>query len=280
MRYCLLASGSNGNACYVEAGAARLLIDLGIGPRVLARRLEPLDVTPAQITDLLLTHEHTDHTRGIEGLLKRQPDLVIHATAGTKARLPAAVQHHTRTLRVGRSFSVGPLRVMAARTSHDAAESACFRLEASTGTLGYATDLGLTSARIIEVLSDLDALVVESNHCPELLATGSYPAYLKRRIAGPLGHLSNAECRRLLECVMHPGLAQVTLAHLSAENNSDQAALSEALRVVDPHAVQLRLGSRSEALAPMVCGMLGPTQEGDPEVSEPVKQLDLDLTLA
>lgn len=269
MRYCLLASGSNGNACFVEAGETRLLVDLGIGPRVLKWRLEPLGVAPDQVTDVLLTHEHVDHVRGLEGLAKRQPALVIHATRATARMLPEAVRGLVEPLRAGQPLRVGSFRVSPFLTSHDVSRSVGYRLEAGGAVLGYATDLGTFGQRVVEGLSGAGALVVESNHCPRLLAAGPYPPYLKRRVAGDRGHLSNEQCRMLLERVVHPGLRQVTLAHLSAENNTPALALAatESLREAHPH-IQWSVGSRRDPLPPA-------TLEGiDPE---PADQLSLDV---
>ncbi|MFH2008697.1 MAG: MBL fold metallo-hydrolase [bacterium] len=255
MRFCVLASGSNGNCCFVEEGDTRLLIDVGIGPRVLGWRLGPLDVRPSQLTDLLVTHEHADHIRGIEGLLKRQPALRIHATRGTARALPEAARPLTHSLSAGRELDLGPLRILPMSTSHDSAQPVCFRVESAAGVLGYATDLGTFGARIVELFTGADALVVESNHCPELLVGGPYPDYLKARVAGPQGHLSNDQCRSLLERLWHPGLRHVTLAHLSEVNNNPETALRAMQPFAEAHPeVRWAVGSRSEALPPVQLG--------------------------
>lgn len=222
MRICLLGSGSNGNACLVEAGGRRLLVDAGLGPRILAARLRPLGLTAADLTDVLLTHEHVDHVSGLPGLLKRQPDLVIHATRGTRAGVDPDVRPHVRAFIPGRVLRLGDLRIHPFRVSHDAREPVGYRIEAPEAGLGYATDLGVHGDAVIRALSGLDALVIESNHCPERLARGPYPPRLKRRVAGPGGHLSNEQCRGLLGAVLHPGLRFVAFAHLSEVNNAPE----------------------------------------------------------
>lgn len=273
MRYCLLASGSNGNACFVEAGGTKLMVDLGIGPRVLKWRLEPLGVAPADLTDVLVTHEHVDHVRGLEGLCKRQPALVIHATRSTARRLPEVTRPHVRTLRAGQAFDVGAFTVTPFLTSHDVDRSVGFRLEALGVVLGYATDLGTFGQRVVEGLTGAQALVVESNHCPQRLATGPYPVDLKRRVAGNRGHLSNDQCRSLLERVVHPGLRYVTLAHLSAENNTPALALAamEPLRVAQPQ-ISWAVGSRSESLPPV-------TLDGGDEATAPMASGQIPLPI-
>ncbi len=252
MRYCLLASGSNGNACFVEARGTRLLVDLGIGPRVLKWRLEPLGVRRLDLTDVLLTHEHVDHVRGLEGLCKVQPDLRIHATRSSIRRLPEVARGRVVPLRAGQPLRIGCFHVTPFITSHDVQRSLGFRLEADGVVFGYATDLGTFGQRVVDGLAGAQGLVLESNHCPERLAAGPYPAQLKQRVAGNRGHLSNQQCRSLLERIIHPGLRHVTLAHLSAENNTPDLALAamDPLRAAYPD-IQWAVGSRKEALPPV-----------------------------
>jgi phosphoribosyl 1,2-cyclic phosphodiesterase len=225
MRYCLLASGSKGNACLLESRRTRLLIDIGIGPRVLKWRLAPLNLCPTDVEHLLLTHEHTDHLCGLEALLKRQPDLKIHATAGTISALPLKARRQAVPIRPGRTFTVGDVSIHTFATSHDAAQSVGFRLEAHGAHLGYATDLGCFSTATVRHLSGCHGLVVEANHCPHMLKDGPYPGFLKARIGSKQGHLSNVQTRKLLSAIAHSGLRHLTLAHLSETNNTPQTAL-------------------------------------------------------
>lgn len=251
MRVALLASGSNGNACYLEAGETRLLIDVGIGPRVLASRLAPLGVETSQLTDLLVTHAHHDHVDGVEALVARQPELTIHATAATVRHLPREARRRAHRVRAGQGFPVGCLTVLPFAVSHDAPAPVCFRIEGPEGRLGYATDLGRFDAGVVAALSEVELLVVESNHCPQQLAAGPYPRVLKKRIAGPHGHLSNAQCRALLEALLHPRLAYVALAHLSEANNTRaavEAAVADLVRATP--GTRWAIGSRSAALDP------------------------------
>lgn len=263
MRMCLLASGSNGNACLVEAGPQRLLIDVGIGPRVLAARLRPLGLSPTDLTDVWLTHEHSDHVRGLAPLLGRHPGLRVHATGGTRAALPSTVARHVRRVSADREFMAGALRGRPFAVSHDAREPVGYRVEHDGGSLGYATDLGFFDATVAERLAGVDVLVVESNHCPNRLARGPYPAYLKRRVAGPQGHLSNPQTRSLLTELMHPGLRFAALAHLSGENNTPDAvrqALADVLEPLGPDG--WAVGRRDGALDPVRWDAAGSVQRG------------------
>lgn len=222
MRICLLGSGSNGNACLVEAGGRRLLIDAGLGPRILAARLRPLGLAAADLTDVLLTHEHSDHVAGLPALVKRAPGVVIHASRGTLGGLNPVLRAHVRPFPLSHPLRLGDLLVTPFPVSHDAREPVGYRLESPEAALGYATDLGHFDAGVVKALSRVDALVLESNHCPLRLARGPYPADLKERVAGPKGHLSNPDCHALLHALWHPGLKYVAFAHLSAVNNTPE----------------------------------------------------------
>jgi phosphoribosyl 1,2-cyclic phosphodiesterase len=250
MRICLLASGSNGNCCLVEAGELRLLIDVGIGSRRLTARLEPLGLTPADISAVLVTHAHDDHIGGLEQLIARQDELAVYATNGAARALPEAARRRTRRFRVGQSLRVGPLSVFSFTAPHDA-PNVCFRVEGPTGSVGYATDLGHYDAAIVDALSAAEVVIVEANHCPTMLARGPYPRYLKRRVAGPFGHLSNQQCRELLERVIHRRTRHVILAHLSEVNNAPVAVRAELEELLDG-LPGWELGSRSAALAPLL----------------------------
>lgn len=252
MKVCLLASGSNGNACYVEAGDTRLLIDVGIGPRNLARRMNVVSRKPRDLTHLLLTHEHVDHVSGLEGLLKRSPDIATCATRGTLKALPHHLRRNTVQISSRSALDLGGVTVHPFRTSHDGAQPVGFRVESAEAVLGYATDLGILSRRIITALSGCTALIVEANHCAEMLRTGPYPPMLKSRVGGNRGHLSNLQCCELLEQVLDPGVAYVALAHLSAVNNTPAAVWATMEDLVSAHDAVWALGSRTTALKPVI----------------------------
>jgi phosphoribosyl 1,2-cyclic phosphodiesterase len=251
MRFCVLASGSNGNACYVESDDVRMLIDIGIGPRVLLWRLQPLGVRPADLTHLLVTHEHTDHVAGLPALVRKHPRLAILATEGTARALSEPARRRVLPIRGGVEAALGAVRVLPIAISHDTAEPVAFRVVGRTGSLGYATDLGTWDEPIAQALGGVDALVVEANHCRDLLARGPYPRFLKQRVASDSGHLSNAQCCHLVARLRHPGLRHVTLAHLSAVNNTPEAAYAAVAEALRGSSVVLRVGSRSGPLPPV-----------------------------
>lgn len=229
-----------------------MLIDAGLGPRVLAARLMPLGLSPRDLTDVLLTHEHVDHVRGLAALVKRQPELVIHCSRGTRTGLDRELRPRVRTLSPGRPFCLGEVQVNAFRVAHDARQPVGFRLDTAAGSLGYVTDLGVFDEILVKTLTGVDALIIESNHCPEKLAKGPYPVNLKRRVAGPRGHLSNVQCHALLKALLHTGIRYVAFAHLSGVNNSPQeVARTHAPLLADLPPEAWAVGRRDGPLSPV-----------------------------
>ena len=233
MRFCTLASGSKANATLVESGATRLLIDCGLGPRTLARRLAEAGVAPSSIDAVVVTHEHIDHMRGLaQGVAKWSwPVISTAGTLGGIAALPADRQLPTayRTPR-----TVGECTVELVPVPHDSAEPAGVVITANrTGArIGIATDLGHVPDELGAAFERLDYLVFESNHDEVMLRTGPYPPFLQARIASTTGHLSNRQSAGLLTRVAHRGLRQVMLAHLSQQNNEPRLALEAATAVL------------------------------------------------
>jgi phosphoribosyl 1,2-cyclic phosphodiesterase len=246
---CVLASGSRGNAIYVSDGATSLLIDAGLSARELGRRLESRGLNAADLNAILLTHEHTDHVRGVERLCRRFR-LPVFLTAGTlAAAAPLRELPEIRTFACGRPFQVGTFTVDPFSISHDARDPAGFILGGAGARIGIATDLGIATAVVREHLRGCGLIVLEFNHDPDMLMAGPYPWCLKQRIRGRTGHLSNPEAGRLLSDIAHPGLQQVVLAHLSETNNCPGKALAEASRVIDRSRTQLAAASQNEPSA-------------------------------
>ncbi len=232
MRFASLGSGSRGNALLVEAGSTRLLIDAGFGPREMVRRLERLGLAAADIDAVLVTHEHSDHIGGVFACARRfdWAVLLTHGTLaacrddGSDTRITIIDSHEP--------FSVGDICVHPFPIPHDAREPVQFVLGDGARTLGVVTDAGHVTRHMVDMLDACDALVLECNHDVKMLAQGSYPQALKRRIGGLWGHLDNAAAALLLSRIRHSGLRHVVAAHLSEENNSPalaQAALSAVL---------------------------------------------------
>ena len=225
MRIAILASGSGGNAVVVEAGGTRALFDCGVTVRQLERRLGAIGLAATELDALFLSHEHIDHVRGTELLLRRRP-LQVLATAGTLAAMPWK-PGGAEVLVSGRETAVGELRVTPLATSHDAREPVGFVVRHASVRVGLVTDTGCISAALLEALSGCDILLLEANHDPDMLRFGAYPWPLKQRIASDAGHLSNTQAQVAVERLAHPGLRMVVGMHLSRENNRPELARRE-----------------------------------------------------
>jgi phosphoribosyl 1,2-cyclic phosphodiesterase len=213
----ILASGSSGNAAVVRSGDTSLLVDVGVSALQVRKRLEVFGRSIADVSAIVLTHEHSDHVRGVEVLLKRDP-LPVWATAGTWSELPVrtAVGGEVSS---GRTRRIGNMRVTPVATSHDAREPVAFVIDDGRHRLGYCTDTGVFTALLEQRLAGCDLLCLESNHDSDMLRNGPYPWPLKQRIASRTGHLANHQTEEAVQRLRCPELRAVVGLHLSAENN-------------------------------------------------------------
>lgn len=236
MRFKSLGSGSAGNATLIEVGDGlrrrRVLIDCGMPLRQLSARLQQAGVEPEQLAAVFITHEHLDHTACAQQLVLRHR-IPVWMSRGTHVGMGApdwqGLLHYTRD---GDTLDLGGLQLQPFTVPHDAREPLQLRCSDGDRVLGIATDLGHATAHVLASLQQCHALLIESNHDPELLAASRYPEFLKRRVAGDLGHLSNAAAAALAQALNHSSLGHVLAGHLSERNNRPElaaAALAPAL---------------------------------------------------
>lgn len=221
-----LASGSSGNCLLVDDGETRLLVDAGISCRRICKALRELGVEPGTLSGILITHEHSDHISGLTTLTK-QFRLPVYASRGTARQLCyriAFLEEVIHPFSAGASLAAGGLEVGSFPTSHDAADSVGYTFTDGTSKLAVVTDLGVITDVVHEHLRGAQLVVVEANHDVERLLTGPYPYYLKQRILGEKGHLSNEAGAQLACSAVESGAHTVILAHLSRENNTPQQA--------------------------------------------------------
>jgi len=225
LRLCVLASGSKGNAIYIEGGGGRVLIDAGLSGMEITARLNSVGVDPESLNAILVTHSHRDHITGV-GVMARRYNLPVYAAYGTVKASETCWGRigDVREVEAGALFSINDLEFYPFPTPHDASHSIGFIFRADDKKGGVATDLGYVTRLVRESLKKCHILVIESNHDEEMLYNGPYPWPLKQRIKGRMGHLSNSDCARLLEDIHHEGLREVVLAHLSEINNSPDIA--------------------------------------------------------
>ncbi len=232
-RFSVIASGSAGNACYVEAGETRLLIDAGLSCREMERRLFEIGASPPSLDGIILTHEHQDHIRGAGPLARRyQIPLYLNARTWDSGRNALGRLPDPRLIETGASFSVNGLQIETFTKCHDAADPVGMVLSRDGIRIGIATDMGRSTRLAEEKLKGCHALILEFNHDLEMLDQGPYPLHLKRRIRGPDGHLYNQQGGELLKTLAHADLRVVVLAHLSQTNNDPEKASKEAGRVL------------------------------------------------
>jgi len=233
LRVCLLASGSQGNALYIESSESRILVDAGLSGRELSRRLERIGVEADDLNAIFVTHEHHDHCCGL-GVMARRHNLPVFAHEATIQALPRLGRvRDIREFEAGDLVDFRDLQVRSFPITHDAAAPVGFTIETSDGKVGIATDLGIPTRLVADRLRDCRVLVVESNHDEKMLRDGPYPWPLKERIRGSHGHLSNDASSGLLDQIAWPGLEMVFLAHLSEQNNCPQLVKGTAKQIFE-----------------------------------------------
>jgi phosphoribosyl 1,2-cyclic phosphodiesterase len=218
MEVLVLASGSSGNAALIRSGSSVVLVDAGVSALQICRRMEAFGISPGQVDAVFLTHEHSDHVRGLEVFLRRHRAAPVWATAGTfRALRPMPEQRSV--LRSGMTVIVGGLRATAVETSHDAAEPVAYVFDDGSHSAALCTDTGRFTTLLQQRLQGCELLLLEANHDRDLLRHGPYPWPLKQRIDSSTGHLSNHQSLEAVGLLGSSVLRAVVGLHLSAENN-------------------------------------------------------------
>jgi len=220
-----LSSGSGGNSVYIETDEYKILLDAGLSEKKLSARLAGIDRNAGDLDAVFVTHEHSDHVRGV-GPLVRKHNIPLYTTEGTLKKIQnrlgrVPVWHPIRS---EEPVTLGDMAIEPYATPHDAEESVAFVIRHAGVKIGHATDLGKVTPFVREKLQKSTALLVEANHDVEMLTVGPYPWSLKQRVKSDVGHLSNEACGELLAAVDHDGLRCVVLMHLSETNNLPELA--------------------------------------------------------
>ncbi len=226
MKFCVLGSGSKGNATYVEAGGRALLIDAGFSGKEICRRLTEAGGSMARVEGVLLTHEHNDHIKGA-GILARKYNTALLANEATfQVAAPRLGQiKDYQPFKTGERFSFAGFSIHPFAISHDTVDPVGFVVEHEGIGLGFCTDTGMVSRLLLQRLAGCHGLVLECNHDLEMLAQGPYPLHLQQRVRSRQGHLGNLDAARFLGDLLHDRLQHVVLAHLSETNNLPDLAL-------------------------------------------------------
>lgn len=229
MRFCSIASGSSGNCIYVGSDTTHILIDAGISAKKTEEGINKLGLTPRDIDAILVTHEHSDHIKGI-GVLARKYEIPVFSSYGTVCAMNecgSLGNFNASLLSVvnpDEKFYIKDILIKPFRISHDAAEPIGYRMESENKKVGIVTDLGNYDDYIINALRGLNVLLAEANHDVRMLQVGPYPYYLKQRILSDRGHLSNENSGRLVAKLLNDDIEHIYLGHLSKENNIPELA--------------------------------------------------------
>ena len=233
-RVCVLASGSKGNCTYVSDGVTHLLIDAGLSCRRTEQELAKLGVSIADITAILLTHEHIDHTYGLVTIERKfkTPVLTNRATANSvDVKLTTDIKQFCKD-NFDTGFKCGTIYVTPFRIMHDAVCPVGYTLTVGGHRISYVTDLGVVTDSVRQNVVGSELVILESNHDLEMLATGTYPPELQARIRSNNGHLSNDQSARFARELAEAGTKHFILAHLSEENNTPSLALKASQKAV------------------------------------------------
>lgn len=235
MNFSVLGSGSKGNCTLIESGSTSVLIDAGFSGREISRRLGLIGRSVGDLTAILITHEHGDHISGA-GVLSRQARLPVYANAGTHRAAEARLSrlHRRADFETGTVFAVDGFEIHPFRISHDTADPVGFVVSDGSASLCCCTDTGRITSLIRHTARRCQALILEANYDPQLLADGPYPLPVKQRVRSSQGHLANGDAARFLAELADSSLRQVVLAHLSSTCNLPELALSRIQQEISP----------------------------------------------
>lgn len=254
LNFCSLYSGSSGNSLFVETENTKVLIDCGVSSKKVEEGLKSLDVDPTSIDAILITHEHSDHVKGL-GTFSKKFDVPIFANQETLDNMEAQVlkinEKNIHTFNIAEKFSIGDLEINPFTISHDAANPCGFNIFKDNKKISIATDIGNMDAKTVKQLEDSIFVLLEANYDPDILKCSPYPYLLKRRIAGPTGHLPNEQAGKTISHLMNSGLQSAMLGHLSKENNFPELAYKTVAEEImnnnqGENSINLSVASRNE----------------------------------
>lgn len=247
MQFASLGSGSRGNCTLVRSATTCVMIDCGFSLADTRRRLERAAVGLEDISGILVTHEHTDHAKGVAALARRH-GIAVYATRGTAASGYLKEVATLHCVQPDEAFGIGDLEILPVPVPHDAKEPVQFVFQHAERRLGVLTDTGKITAHIEASYADCDALMLECNHDRRMLMEGPYTASLKRRVAGDYGHLSNEQAAGLMASVDQARLQHVVVTHISEKNNLPELACGALDAVMEVGSERIRVANQDRGL--------------------------------
>lgn len=234
IRFQSIVSGSSGNCTLVCGNNTKILIDCGISGKKVTAYLNDIGIDPCELSSILVTHEHIDHTNGV-GIMSRKFDIPILASEGTWEGMDIGkiTEENRRIFSKNKSIEIGDIKITPFDIPHDAMQPTGYIIQAEDKKIAVATDIGHITSTVTDSLAGCDAVILEANYDEHMLQTGPYPQNLKSRIAGAKGHLANKDAGALATYLAKNGTKHIMLGHLSNENNSPEIAFSEVARELE-----------------------------------------------
>ena len=220
MRVCNLASGSKGNCTYIESDCVKLLVDIGVSAKYVVDNLKELNVLPESIEAILITHEHSDHIKGVANFAKKYQTKIFCAEVLKDVLYTQLVGCEDLIVAYSGEFEIGDLRVVPFPVSHDSVACFGYRFTDGDASVSLATDLGFCPESVFKIIKSSAVVFLEANYDPEMLFACNYPPFLKKRIMGNCGHLSNKDCALVAEKLAYSGTRQIVLSHISENSNT------------------------------------------------------------
>jgi phosphoribosyl 1,2-cyclic phosphodiesterase len=255
MKICSIASGSSGNCIYIGSNNTNILIDVGISGKKVENGLKEIDISPHDLDGILVTHEHSDHVKGL-GVMARRYNIPIYVTNNTwdeiytSKKLGKIDENLFNLIEPNKDFIIKELTIHPFNSYHDAIDPVCYTIHKEDKKISVATDLGKYDDYIVDKLKDSNILFIEANHDINMLQVGKYPYFLKQRILSDIGHLSNEMSGKLITKLYNNKLSHIILGHLSKENNYPDLAYESvklemlASNLIDYNKVNLYVAKR------------------------------------
>lgn len=239
-KFCNLFSGSSGNCTYIETSTAKILVDAGVSCQKIVKGLSSIGVEIDEITAILITHEHIDHTKALKAITKKY-NTPVYATPKTWTQMETLNVNDDCKFyfTANENFQIGDIIVHPFSIPHDAVDPCGFSIFADDKKITVATDIGHVEQNLIEEMSGSDVVLVESNYDNDTLLCGAYPYFLKKRISGDMGHLSNEATSKLIKTLYENGVTKFILGHLSKENNFPELAYQTVLNELNTSTIKV-----------------------------------------
>lgn len=249
--FCSIVSGSSGNCQFIQSGNTKLLVDAGLSGKKIQEGLSSIDIDPKEINGILITHEHSDHILGA-GILSRRFDIPIYANQGTWEGMEKAIgKISDKNIMIidNKDFEIGNLGIQPFSVYHDSNDPFGYSFYCGNKKASILMDTGMVDENIVNTIKGSDILMIESNHDVDMLKVGSYPFFLKKRVLGKWGHLSNEDSGKIITEAITNDQATVILGHLSRENNFPELAYETVRSIVrgrDMDSICLKVASRHQ----------------------------------